>query len=214
MTTITWGEAWEFALGSVQRFAMQDVPEFAEALRQASAIGPKIVLEIGSANGGSLYGWSKIAPEVIAISEAEPAAPYGGELDAHGANVGRFDSHSPEARDWLTKQLKGRQVDVLFIDGDHSYNGVRADYEDYSAFVRPGGLIMIHDIAHDGMELTEPVSRFWAQLDIAKREIVNPELAEPVGIGVIERRPDKPPIARQVPKRMTTAARPAKPTAA
>ena len=29
---------------------------------------------------------------------------------------------------------------MLFIDGDHSYEGVRADFERYGRLVRPGGL--------------------------------------------------------------------------
>ena len=32
-------------------------------------------------------------------------------------------------------------LDLLFIDGDHSYEGVRQDYKMYSKLVRDGGLI-------------------------------------------------------------------------
>ena len=43
--------------------------------------------------------------------------------------------------------LGGEPLDFLFIDGDHSYDGVRQDYESYAPLVRPGGLIGFHDIA-------------------------------------------------------------------
>jgi len=36
-------------------------------------------------------------------------------------------------------------IDFLFIDGDHSYEGVKADYERHKVKVRPGGLIALHD---------------------------------------------------------------------
>jgi cephalosporin hydroxylase len=36
-------------------------------------------------------------------------------------------------------------VDFLWIDGDHTYEGCKADYENYSPLVVPGGLIGIHD---------------------------------------------------------------------
>lgn len=36
-------------------------------------------------------------------------------------------------------------VDVLFIDGDHSYEGVKADYERHAPRVNEGGTIFFHD---------------------------------------------------------------------
>ena len=37
-------------------------------------------------------------------------------------------------------------IDFLFIDGDHSYLGVKTDYKMYGPMVRKGGLIAFHDI--------------------------------------------------------------------
>jgi len=37
-------------------------------------------------------------------------------------------------------------VDLLFIDGDHSYEGCRLDFEMYRDLVAPDGLIVFHDI--------------------------------------------------------------------
>lgn len=39
-----------------------------------------------------------------------------------------------------------RGIDILFIDGDHTYEGVKADYEKYEPFVRSNGIIFLHDI--------------------------------------------------------------------
>lgn len=36
-------------------------------------------------------------------------------------------------------------LDVLFIDGDHSYEGVKADYERHSVNVKENGIILFHD---------------------------------------------------------------------
>jgi len=38
------------------------------------------------------------------------------------------------------------ELDFLFIDGDHSYEGVEKDFKDYSGFVKQGGIIVMHDI--------------------------------------------------------------------
>jgi predicted O-methyltransferase YrrM len=37
------------------------------------------------------------------------------------------------------------EVDLLFIDGDHSEEGVRADWEAWNRFVAPGGEVVFHD---------------------------------------------------------------------
>ncbi len=37
------------------------------------------------------------------------------------------------------------KIDILFIDGDHSYEGVKKDFDLYSKLLNPNGVIMIHD---------------------------------------------------------------------
>ena len=37
------------------------------------------------------------------------------------------------------------KIDFLFIDGDHSYEGVKSDFELYSKILAPNGIIMLHD---------------------------------------------------------------------
>ena len=44
----------------------------------------------------------------------------------------------------LAPRLAGR-VEFVFIDGDHSYDGLRADWEGWSELVAPGGSIALHD---------------------------------------------------------------------
>jgi predicted O-methyltransferase YrrM len=36
-------------------------------------------------------------------------------------------------------------VDLVFVDGDHSEQGVRADWEGWHGFVEPGGAVVFHD---------------------------------------------------------------------
>lgn len=37
------------------------------------------------------------------------------------------------------------KIDVLFIDGDHSYEGVKSDFELYSTILSENGIIILHD---------------------------------------------------------------------
>jgi len=36
-------------------------------------------------------------------------------------------------------------IDLLFLDGDHSYAGVKHDFENYSKYVKSGGFILLDD---------------------------------------------------------------------
>ena len=38
-----------------------------------------------------------------------------------------------------------RPLDFLFIDGDHSREGIDRDWKGYSEFVEPGGVVLLHD---------------------------------------------------------------------
>jgi hypothetical protein len=41
------------------------------------------------------------------------------------------------------------KIDLLFIDGDHSYEGVKKDFELYSKILNDNGIIIIHDTDSD-----------------------------------------------------------------
>jgi len=45
----------------------------------------------------------------------------------------------------MAEEYQGQPIRVLFIDADHSYAGVRADFETWWPHVAPGGLIIFHD---------------------------------------------------------------------
>jgi predicted O-methyltransferase YrrM len=43
-------------------------------------------------------------------------------------------------------------IDVLFIDGDHSYEGCSTDMKAWMPFVRPGGWVAFHDSSEEGVD--------------------------------------------------------------
>lgn len=47
----------------------------------------------------------------------------------------------------IAKELSGKlkHVDVLFLDADHSYRGVKEDWEAYKCFLHPGSIVIFHD---------------------------------------------------------------------
>ena len=44
-----------------------------------------------------------------------------------------------------TLAAKRGTIDLIFIDGDHSYEACRDDIAAWAPFVRPGGVIAFHD---------------------------------------------------------------------
>lgn len=164
---------------------------------------PKTVVEIGTAQGGTLILWCRQAdPHATIVSIDLPGGIHGGgypywkswiyrrfPLAAQKLHLLRGDSHQPEMLARLKSVLPGDgKVDFLFIDGDHTYDGVKADFEMYSGLVRPGGLIVFHDICKHPEALNCHVDRFWQELKNERhaREFVHDSNQGTCGIGVIE----------------------------
>ena len=59
---------------------------------------------------------------------------------------------SEAARDW------NRRIDLLFIDGDHSFDGIRSDFELFRPWLTPNSLVLFHDTAwrHHRTQVDEP----------------------------------------------------------
>ncbi|MCK5940588.1 MAG: class I SAM-dependent methyltransferase [Planctomycetes bacterium] len=39
-------------------------------------------------------------------------------------------------------------IDLLFLDGDHSYEAILRDFEDWAPKLKPGGVLAMHDVVH------------------------------------------------------------------
>jgi cephalosporin hydroxylase len=76
------------------------------------------------------------------------------------------DSHDPDVLAHASSLL-GRQPDFVFVDGDHTYAGVQTDYQMYAPLLRPGGLIVFHDIVKHRVETGCEVDRLWDEIKSA-----------------------------------------------
>lgn len=50
------------------------------------------------------------------------------------------------------KSWTNQNIGLLWIDGDHSYNGVRADFEAWEPYVVKNGIVAFHDSQVDGVK--------------------------------------------------------------
>jgi cephalosporin hydroxylase len=167
-------------------YLQQNPEEFAKLallLRDRSPINT--YLEIGSASGGvcRLLRDEAMIYRALSIDDGKhPRASAQPEL-LKGVTCYRGDSHSPDASVFLD-YAAATPIDVAFIDGDHSYEGVTADINMMLPRCEPGALIILHDtVACDG------VRRAWEELLASGRarrvaEFIGAE--KPLGIGVAE----------------------------
>lgn len=152
--------------------------ELLSLARRVAARQPRVVVEIGTADGGTLFVFGTLAhPEATVVSIDLPGGNHGGGYPSWKRSMYRSfaredqqihllrgDSHSSRQQLHLEHVLGGRPIDFLFIDGDHTYAGVRADFDTYAPLVRPGGLIAIHDICTHDPEARAGVDRLWREL--------------------------------------------------
>jgi len=57
-----------------------------------------------------------------------------------------------------------RKIDVLHIDWVHTYNSAKQHYENWSCFLNPDGVILLHDV----MAFPQETGRFFQELPLAK----------------------------------------------
>lgn len=170
------------SLGAIQ------VPEELQQLVDFVALlKPVNILEIGAEAGATFFLWCQIASG-LKISVDWPCGASGSwKYVDHLALQERTNtmmswgeqicivtgnSHSTEVQARVGAILKEESLDFLFIDGDHSYDGVKADHRNYSKLVKPGGLIAFHDIKDTPYHrrMSCEVARFWKELSGDKQE--------------------------------------------
>jgi cephalosporin hydroxylase len=170
-------------------------------LKLLSKLRPKTLLEIGTANGGTLFLFCQIAsPTATIISVDLPSGPFGGgypewkipfyksfATNKQKLYLIREDSHASTTLKYVEKILEGHKLDFLFIDGDHTYEGVKKDFEMYFPLVRKGGIIAFHDIMEHSPETGCEVSMFWDEIkhSYSSLEIVKDWNQKWAGRGVV-----------------------------
>ena len=166
---------------------------------------PERVLEIGRAQGGTAFLLSRAIPSVVWTLSIDLCPRHSRTLRFFNAPGRAFHSVRGSSRDervfaHIARQVAAAPVDLLFIDGDHSYDGVAADYHLYRPLVRPGGLIVFHDIVpaattgdpRAGHRWVGGVPRFWQEVrsqGVRSWEFVTHWEQGGFGIGAIETAP-------------------------
>ncbi len=174
---------------------IQNKDEISALLRIVKQARPKSLVEIGTASGGTLFLLTRVAaPDAQLFSVDLPDGPYGGgypawkiplyqafPLPGQRLELIRDNSHDPDVLSQVRKLVGEQGLDFLLIDGDHSYAGVKSDFEMYGPLVKSPGLIAFHDI-----DLAPDVRRYWDEIKVGRRfEEIHADAGQRFGFGVI-----------------------------
>jgi predicted O-methyltransferase YrrM len=167
---------------------LQQVPEeYAQLLLLLKEHKPKTYLELGIGNGGSFATACFFMQENIKLAVAVDSLEYGKLIDQNRKEVLDFFTPYQKKNDppfmhaglpmenkiyfseentdsfflRLSKQLSKPYFDVIFIDADHSYEGVRKDFVNAQKHINEGGLIIFHDIAS---QACPGIMRIWSEI--------------------------------------------------
>lgn len=173
--------------------------EFLELAKMVKEQNCKYIMEIGTYRGGTLFVFSQLAAARATVISLDFHFSLLGKMygalqkpllrkfvrNGKSLFLLRENSHLPETLRVIRNILNGNELDFLFIDGDHTYEGVREDFMMYSPLVREGGLIAFHDIAESGG--SREVHRLWSELkpNYQHEEFIHQTGSGAMGIGVL-----------------------------
>lgn len=149
------------------------------------AIPAKRILEIGTANGGTLKFFEhavELGGKIVTVDPAKGDAIENLPVDFSNPRCDiqlvKGYSQAPETIEKIMLALGEEPIDFLFIDGAHDYEAVKADFNNFHKLVRPGGVIGFHDVNYP------PIKRVWDEINIPCRSKVHHDYG--LGTGIIQ----------------------------
>lgn len=147
----------------------------------------RTIVEIGSYKGGSAIAMAEVsAGNVFCVDlwdehtgqkrYTTAKQDFYKNVDKAGLTKRVFPIQMPSARASKLWPVFQREIDLLFIDGCHKYNYVKADFENWSPWV--AGFVAFHDYAPE-KKFGKDVARFvdeigpeWKRIEIVEKLIV------------------------------------------
>jgi len=190
---VTFDEVYDACLRELPNL-LQTREEARQVYNRIFELKPSLLMEIGTGEGGSHRLWMDAAPEnaeIILIDLPVQVPEWKFKSWKKWYKKGQrsvlfYNSQNPETFRKVKQYLNRKELDFLFIDGDHHYECVKRDFEWYGSLVRKGGLIVIHDICFKTWEsFGKSVAEWWAEFRVNHKveEFVYPD-PRIVGTGI------------------------------
>jgi len=157
---------------------------------------PKILVELGTHGGSSYFSFCQAVKENQLHTRCYAVDTWGGDAHAghyensifekvsayNQAHYSGFSTLLKKTFDAALDDIQDQSVDLLHIDGLHTYEAVEHDFQTWLPKLSPGAIILFHDTAvkEDGFG----VWRFWAVMK--ERYPLHFEMHHAFGLGVIQ----------------------------
>jgi hypothetical protein len=157
---------------------------------------PKIFVELGTHTGNSYFSFCEAVPDKGLVTRCYAVDTWKGDEQAgfygdhvfelvNRHNESQYKSFSTLYRmtfDEALAKFQDQSVDLLHIDGLHTYEAVRHDFETWLPKLARGALVLFHDIKVTHGDFG--VWKFWAELK--EKYPQNFEFRHSHGLGVIQ----------------------------
>ena len=172
-----------------------------------SATRPALIVELGTHHGVSYAAFcetvlqEKLATRCYGVdswSGDDHAGHYDESVYAalrefHDARYSAFSELLRMTFDEAREMIADGTVDLLHIDGFHSYDAARHDFEAWAPKLSQSAVVLFHDI--NVLERGFGVVRFWAEVE---GRFPSFSFLHGHGLGVLAVGPDVPPVIRRL----------------
>jgi hypothetical protein len=159
-------------------------------------VSPKMFVELGTHYGHSYFSFCQSVVEAGLLTKCyavdtwqgdEHAGRYNEEIfikvnTYHQEHYAAFSRLLRMTFDDALTYFKDGSIDLLHIDGLHTYEAVRHDFETWLPKLAPGAVVLFHDT--NVRELSFGVWKFWEELQA--RYPSNIEFVHSHGLGVLQ----------------------------
>ena len=159
-----------------------------------AALRPEVIVELGVFYGDSYFGFCQTVAETNLPCTCYGVDTWRGDTPASFYESSVYDAVSRHndryyrafsylmrtSFDDAIKQFSDASIGLLHMDGSHSYEAAQHDFEFWLPKVRPGGVVLLHDIAVRSGDYG--VWRLWEEL---QKKFPTFEFRNNDGLGVL-----------------------------
>lgn len=142
-----------------------------------------IIVDIGTSSGGSAFIFALASKPSVKVYTIDPnkSDAFIDKLDSLGLKnkLIFINKMSKDASEDIDKE-----IDLLFVDGVHSYHGVKNDYLSFEEKIKIGGIVMFHDYYLYGNTIGQAVDELEKEGKIEKINIVDSLYKKEMRVGL------------------------------
>jgi hypothetical protein len=158
------------------------------------ALRPSLIVELGTHSGNSYNAFCQAVEMTGLSTRCFAVDTWEGDVHAGAYDSSIYDKLATYQKSTYAKfssllrmtfddalsRFDDRSIDLLHIDGLHTYEAVKHDFDTWLPKVAPGGVILLHDIA-----VRENNFGVWKLWDEIKKSFTTAEFSHGYGLGIV-----------------------------